>query len=344
VDKIREKHQFSLLETGMSVAVDAFENADLGGALAAMSGVLAQIAIDVPNTRDTDITTTGNERLARYLEYKDMSGHLRGIPTGFTFLDNATLGWQKENFVLFVGPPKAGKSTMLLLAAIAVHLFGLRPLVFTFEMSTDEMTERMDAIRAKVGHTRLRSGDLSKEEWRKLRRYLHQIENMPPFWFSSDTMSATTLSGVGAKIDQYKPDIVFVDGIYMMIDEVTGESNTPQSLTNLTRGFKRMAQNKEMPIAATTQVLLWKMDRKKGITANSIGYSSSFAQDADVIIGVENTQDDNTQKVKVVEARNVGKVESFVRWDWDEGTFVELEENPFTSEGGEDWDSKGTKF
>jgi hypothetical protein len=81
-----------------------------------------------------------------------------------------------------------------------------------------------------------------------------------------------------------KPDIVFVDGVYLMMDELTGEMNTPQAITNITRAMKRLAQRIDLPIIITTQTLLWKMRAGK-VTADSIGYSSSFFQDSDVILG-----------------------------------------------------------
>jgi hypothetical protein len=111
-----------------------------------------------------------------------------------------------------------------------------------------------------------------------------------------------------------------------MLDDENGEAKgSPQALTNITRGFKKMAQNLHIPFAISTQALLWKMDRKKGLTTNSIGYSSSFGQDADVLVGVEPTEDDNRNKIKVLDGRNVKRMEIYVEWDWDEGTFVELE-------------------
>lgn len=344
IDKIREQHALSLIAEGMNEAVDAHENSDVARATSALADLLMQIATDVPNTRDVDITLTGADRLQRYLEFQNSTSHLRGIPTGFDTLDKATLGWQKENLVYFVGPPKSGKSTLLLLCAIAAHLYGLRPLLFTFEMSNDEMAERMDAIRAGVGHNRLRGGTLRKEEWKKLERYLKNLEVSAPFMMSADTAGASTLTGMAAKVEQYKPDIVFIDGVYLITDEVSGEVNTTTALTNLSRGFKRMAQNKQVPVVATSQVLLWKMDKKKGVTTNSIGYTSAFAQDGDVLLAVEPTEDNEIQKVKVLEARNVGYLETYVHWDWDTGTFEELTDNPFGEADGGGWDDKGTKF
>jgi replicative DNA helicase len=331
-DRLRAQHTLDLLEQGLAESVDAHEEGNADKAMAALAKTLSDIAAAVPNTRDTDLTTTGTERLARYLALKDLPDGLRGIPTGFQTIDRATQGFQKGQLITFVGPPKAGKSTLLLLAAMAAHLFGVKVLFINFEMSNEEQEERYDAIRAGISHARLRNGTLKKQDWDRLEKAIREIENMPSFFLSSDTMNATTLTGVQSKIETLRPDIVIVDGIYMMQDELGEPQGSPQALTNLTRGFKRMAKNQDKPIIISTQVLEWKMNKKKGITSDSIGYSSSFAQDSDAILGVEKTDDPNINKIKVVLARNCPPLETFVQWDWETGKFEELNEDPFAME------------
>lgn len=86
------------------------------------------------------------------------------------------------------------------------------------------------------------------------------------------------------------------------------------------------------------------MDKKSGITANSVGYSSSFAQDADALIGVENTDDPRIKKIKIVIARNSPPVDFFVQWDWETGEFIELDGDPFAEEGFEEGQEFGGDF
>lgn len=100
-----------------------------------------------------------------------------------------------------------------------------------------------------------------------------------------------------------------------------------------------MCQNKVKPFVISTQVLLWKMDKKKGVTSGSIGYSSSFIQDSDVIISVEPLDDDlpNYNKIKILLGRNVAPgVETFVKWDWGTATFEEVPEDPREDMGEDD--------
>ena len=150
------------------------------------------------------------------------------------------------------------------------------------------------------------------------------------FWLV-DAASSLTVSGIASKIQVLHPEVVFIDGTYLMIDEQTNEANTPQALTNITRSLKRLAQRFKIPIVISTQVLNWKM--KKGqVTSDSIGYSSSFHQDADVIFGLQRVDDaiDDMRLLKILDSRNSGRTEVQLNWDWNTGQFREFDEN--------DWD------
>jgi len=142
-----------------------------------------------------------------------------------------------------------------------------------------------------------------------------------------DAVNGLTIDTLVAKAEQLKPDIMFVDGVYLMLDQVTGEANTPQALTNITRGLKRVAQKLDIPVVITTQTLLWKMKGGK-VSADSIGYSSSFFQDSDVILGLEPIEDEEKiRNLKVVQSRNCGPEESQITWGWNTGCFHDLEGN-----------------
>ena len=80
--------------------------------------------------------------------------------------------------------------------------------------------------------------------------------------------------------------------------------------------------------SVSTQVLTWKM--KKGqVTADAIGYSSSFHQDADVIFGLQREDEnvDDTRSLRILASRNSGPGQVSLMWDWNTGAFRELDEN-----------------
>jgi len=169
------------------------------------------------------------------------------------------------------------------------------------------------------------TGTLTPEEETTYYRIVEGLPNYKDkFWFI-DSSGGQTVSAIASKIQNKNPDIVFIDGTYLMIDEQTNESNTPQALTNITHSLKRLAQKIQKPIVISTQVLNWKM--KKGqVTADAIGYSSSFHQDADVIFGLQREDEavDDTRLLRVIASRNGGLSEVSLVWDWNTGHFREI--------------------
>lgn len=218
-------------------------------------------------------------------------------------------------------------SQLAMSVGVNVHEADYSVMFQSFEMSNREQQERHDALRAKISHGRLRRGLLRPGEEKAYLRALQAMEGRKPFHLT-DAVSGLTVTALTALIENKQPDLVIVDGVYLMLDEVTGESNTPQSLTNITRNLKRMAQRFDIPTIITTQTLLWKMRGGK-VSADSIGYSSSFFQDSDVIIGLEPVEDDEEARtLKIVESRNCGKQEIPLVWNWDTACFHEVEKMP----------------
>lgn len=331
-DAFRAKHEQSLINDAIGDVATAYDQGNLTAAKAVMSRVLKQIAEEVPQGKDVNLTETGDERMARYRALRDLDGGLLGIPTGFPSIDKATQGLQPGQLITFAGPPKAGKSTALLLAAMEAHRTAHRPLFIGFEMTNEEQSSRFDAWRANVDHSKLVAGELTKAELARVEREIKRAEGMRDFIVSSDIMSATTVSGIQAKIEEHQPDVLYVDGVYMMDDELGEPKGSSQALTNITRSLKRMALNLEIPIAISTQVLESKMEKRKVVTSYSIGYSSSFAQDSDALFAVQRTEDPEVNMFKILLARNAPPMEIFVRWDWVHGVFEEIED-PFDGDG-----------
>jgi len=273
---------------------------------------------------DVNLVKTTELRWDEYQQLKANPG-LLGFATGFPTIDAATSGLQNGQLIVLVAPPKTGKSTLALQMARNIHKDGAVPLFQSFEMSNTEQQKRYDAMRAMVSHHRLITGTLTDEEEARYRLALTSMSTDPHNFWLTDAANGQTVSAVASKIQTLQPDVVFIDGVYLMIDEQSGEANTPLALTNITRSLKRLAQRVNRPIVVSTQVLQWKM-RKGKLTTDSIGYSSSFFQDADVLFGLEREDDtvDDTRILKVLAARNSGPTETSLLWDWNNGQFREL--------------------
>ncbi len=289
---------------------------------------LADAAHEISQGRDTDFFLSQNRIMDRLLERRDNPGYLRGITTGLDGIDRLTGGLQPEQLITMVGTPKAGKSSILLKLAFNAHRNGNHVLFVTFEMGTEEQEDRLVSLISGVGLTKILTGTFDPIEESKIKKVLGLRKEMEGFTITSDITSAITVSGVQAKIQQYQPALVIVDGVYLMDDENGNDKGTPQALTSITRGFKRLAQTARIPIVISTQAMLYRS--KGGLKMESIGYSSSFAQDSDIVFGVEpHEQIQGMSRFKVLASRSSPKGEAYVNFDWSKGLIQEVDQNTY---------------
>lgn len=323
-----KQHQFYLAQEGIMRASTLLQDdRDTQAALAELAQTVSHTAIVTSRSTTTNLTETLEDRLNVYREIRENPGLVRGIPLGFPTLDEALGGLEPGQLITMTGPPKAGKSTLLLQVALNAHRAGQEIAFVGFEMSNREQELRRDAMVAHVSHQKLKSGTMTDKEFAEFERRLREYDeqNPHPFNLIADVSSTTTPLGISNEIQKHHPGLVLIDGTYLMDDDRGQPKGSPQALTNITRDLKRLAQRWEIPILNTTQSLEWKMS-KKGFTGSEIGYTSSFLQDSDVIIGALSKEGSDYQKVlSIARARNAPPMTVIVNWDWETAEFCEFE-------------------
>ena len=337
IDEIYESYRHKHLVLSVTSATPALNNNHTDVAMAILSEGLQKAQLEVAHLRDVDLIQNWETRYERYKVMRETPNGLRGIPTGFNGLDRITAGFRPQQLVTFVGEAKKGKSLMTMIMAQAAHAHGIVPMYVSFEMSIEEQEARYDSLISKVSHTKIMRGDMTVNELQRIEQAIKVRKNMHPFIMTEDSSSLTTVSALAGKVQQYRPGLLIVDGVYLMDDEQGEPKGSPQALTNITRSLKRLAQRFDIPLIGTTQVLAWKLGNKKSraITSDSIGYSSSFVQDSDLVLGVESDPDiDNQSIIRVVLARSAPKGEVHIKWDWENMDFTEVGEE---SENDNDW-------
>ena len=322
IDKMVEFRRNKLTRNGLELVLEKMGGNDHESALAEMSKTLTNVnAQGVIGTTHVDVTKNPD---AFWEEYENIQNSvLLGLPTGFEKIDEATAGLQGGQLITVIAPPKTGKSQIALRIAANIHKAGKVPLFQSFEMNNHEQIQRYLAMTANLNSGRFRRGKLNGTEEDRLLNALDNLKTQHPFHFV-DAINGLTIDSLVAKAEQLSPDVLFVDGVYLMLDQVTGEANTPQALTNITRGLKRVAQKLDIPVIITTQTLLWKMKGGK-VSADSIGYSSSFFQDSDVILGLEPVEaKEDARTLRIVQSRNCPPDSTSITWKWDSGCFHDI--------------------
>jgi len=337
IDALRERRKKSILTEGLNQAAQHLQSQDpdsVDQMERAMQDSLIQARLETATAFDIDFSSRKEELLNRLLDRKENPGHLRGISTGFRGIDYVTGGLQPEQFIVLLGTIKSFKSATMLAMALAVHEQAKVPLFIGFEMSNVEQEDRLLSLIAGVSLTNIMNGTYGPRDERKIIQAMDRIEAMRAFILSSDIASATTVGGVQAKIQEYQPDVVFIDGAYFMQSSLHDvEPGSAFALTDISRSLKRLAQSSKIPIVITTQASL--KTSKNGLTAGSAMYTQAWGQDCDVLLGVERMgerqADESTSnqpvnvKFRVIESRSGPRKEVVLEWDWHNGTVEELD-------------------
>lgn len=250
-------------------------------------GSIASLVAQHVVSRDIDLTKTTHEAKSEYQRVKDGQGML-GIPWPWAKLNEATLGIQPEELIFLYARPKSLKTWLMIYSAVHAFRAGFKPLFITREMPTDQIRRRVHAVWAGLDYKAIRSGSLTPVEERQYFEDLEAFAENPPFILSGDDdEGGAGVTSLGAKIQEYDPDLVFVDGVYLMKDDRAGKKTSSdwQSISHITQDLKALAKRVQLPLIGSTQSNR-SGERTKGTTLNELAYGDSFGQDADYVIRI----------------------------------------------------------
>ena len=339
IDRMKQDRKYVILTQGLNDCYEYVESEQPDEIALTIQESLVQARLETSKSLDEDVVSSRLPVEELLVTRMDSPGMLRGITTGFAGIDYVTGGLQPEQFVVLLGTPKSFKSATLLAMAQAVHEKAAKvPLFIGFEMSNIEQRDRWVSLVSGVSLTKIMNGTLSGKEFQSVQKALRREEEMRPFIFSTDITSATTVSGIQAKFQQYQPDVVFVDGAYLMQSEDKDVvQGSPQAMTSISRGLKRLAQAQKIPIVVTTQASLPRS--RSGITLSSAMYTQAWGQDCDIMLGTERVREEKAEgelvdeinsgpavvKFRVVESRSGPRKDTLLEWDWSKGSVHEID-------------------
>jgi len=247
----------------------------------------------------------------------------QGIPFGLPSLDKATSGWQPGQLITLTALAKQGKTTALVKMMYAAKIAGRNILFCSFEMTTDELLRMYVSLAFEVDLTALREGSLTKKERDRVGAEIRRLRTLEGARIIDTRREIDTITKLRGLHTTFEPDLIIVDGIYMMTDEQGEPSGSPRAITNITRGLKELAMEREIPVVASTQSLMSKTVRGK-LNMYSGGYSSSYAQDSDVLLGLRRLGGDYVE-IEILAMRSGVPTLAYVKVDWVNGDISEVD-------------------
>jgi replicative DNA helicase len=182
-------------------------------------------------------------------------GHLSGVPTGFADLDALTNGLHPGQMVVIAARPAAGKSALGLDICRAASIkSGLTAVLFSLEMSRNEITMRLLSAEARVPLQAMRTGQLGEDDWTRLARRMSEVVDAPLFIDDSPNMSMMEIRSKCRRLKQrHDLRLVVVDYLQLMSSPRRVE-NRQQEVSDLSRSLKLLAKELNVPVVALAQL------------------------------------------------------------------------------------------
>lgn len=213
-------------------------------------------------------------------------GKMLGIPTGFRQLDDLTGGFQAGQMIVLAARPAIGKSTLGLdIARSASIEHGKASVIFSLEMSREEITKRMLSAEAGVKLTKLTKGPMGPNDWEQLASTAARIAKAPLFIDDSPNMSLMEIRAKCRRLkQQHDLQLVVVDYLQLMSSGRKVESRQ-QEVSEFSRALKLLAKEIQVPVIAISQLNRGAEQRtEKRPMLSDMRESGAIEQDADIVI------------------------------------------------------------
>jgi replicative DNA helicase len=213
---------------------------------------------------------------------------LRGVPTGFTGLDNLLSGLQRSDLIIIGARPSQGKTAFTLdIARNAAMKYGHTVGFFSLEMSREQVTDRLIASEAAVDLWKLRTGRLrDDEEFQMIQAALDKLSRAPIFIDDTPSPTIIEMRAMARRLqaEQKHLDLLVVDYLQLVEPRVRHDS-VVQQVTEVSRGLKGLARELNVPVIAVSQ-LSREVDKRdvKIPKLSDLRESGSIEQDADVVL------------------------------------------------------------
>ena len=213
---------------------------------------------------------------------------LSGVPSGFTKLDRITSGWQRSDMIVIAARPSMGKTAFILSMARNMAVDHKQSVaIFSLEMSSVQLVNRLIAAETELGSDRIRNGKLDTDEWEQLERKIKCLVDAPIYIDDTPAISVFELRAKCRRLkQQHGIDIIIIDYLQLMTCNVDTKGSREQEVSFISRSLKAIAKELNVPIMALSQLNRSVESRSgnKRPQLSDLRESGAIEQDADIVI------------------------------------------------------------
>lgn len=276
----------------MSTATQNMAHPDSGVSINEVVAYNNATLIDIAARANTGNTIAKGSDMIDLMEEKineraSVTTGVQGVPTGFYDLDRATTGFQPGNLVIVAARPAVGKSTLAVdFLRNASIKAGMTAMMFSLEMSKNELMDRILAAEANIKLDTIRSGHLAQEDWTRFSEAKERIKESNFILDDSALANVEYIKSAAIK-QKESPEglhLIIVDYLQLMTSGKRVESRQ-QEVSEFSRGLKLMAKELGVPVVALSQLNRGSENRtEKRPKMSDLRESGSIEQDADIVI------------------------------------------------------------
>jgi len=183
---------------------------------------------------------------------------LTGVPTGFTELDRLTSGWQSSDLIIVAARPGMGKTSFVLAVALnAARDFNKGVALFSLEMASTQLVQRLISMEAEISGSKMRNGKLEDYEWQQLQSTVEKLNSVPIYIDDTPAINIFELRAKCRRLkQQHDIQLVVIDYLQLMTGggESTKNGNREQEISSISRALKSLAKELSVPVIALSQL------------------------------------------------------------------------------------------
>jgi len=211
---------------------------------------------------------------------------LRGIKTGFTDLDRLLSGLQRSNLIILAARPGQGKTAITLNIAQYIATVEKRPVaIFSLEMSKEELVDRFLVAQADVDAWRLKTGNLSEDDFTRLSEAMGQLAEAPIFIDDTPGLNLAEMRSKARRLHmEHNIGLIIVDYL-QLVDPGRKVENRVQEVSIVSQALKNLARELNVPVLSASQLSRAVEHRgEKRPQLADLRESGAIEQDADVVM------------------------------------------------------------
>ena len=231
---------------------------------------------------------------------------LTGITTGFVDLDKMTNGLQKSDLIIIAARPAMGKTAFVLnVAQQAAIQANAKVLIFSLEMSKEQLGQRLLSMESRVEMQKIKTGKLDRKDWENINVALDRLSNASIYIDDTPGISIMEIRNKCRRLKADKGlDMIVVDYLQLMAGDGRSESRQ-QEVSVMSRFLKLLAREMECPVLVLSQLSRAPEARNdKRPMLSDLRESGSIEQDADIVMFLyrdEYYNKENTEKPNICE-------------------------------------------